>query len=361
MIQAAEKLGKEVGVSSACRALGVPRSSVYRARRPKPATRPRPTPERALNPVEKSAVRQVLNSEDFWDSSPRQVYATLLDEGTYLCHWRTMYRILDEHREVQERRNQLNHPVYTKPELLATSPNQLWSWDITKLKGPAKWTYYYLYVILDVFSRYAVGWMVAEREKASLARDLIAVTCDKQGIQPDQLVLHADRGGPMRSKPVAMLLADLGVTKTHSRPHVSNDNPYSEAQFKTMKYRLDYPQRFGSLVDARSWARSFFDWYNHEHRHSALGLMPPATVHFGQAQAVYEQRQQVLHAAYNAHPERFVRGLPTPPELPTAVWINRPQSIDDDDQAPGVDHLSKQQQSTFRLDTNSRLELSHSA
>ena len=361
MIQAAEILGNAVGVSSACRALGVPRSSVYRVRRPKPATRPRPAPERALSPVEKSTVRQVLNSEDFWDSSPRQVYATLLDEGTYLCHWRTMYRILNEHREVQERRNQLNHPVYTRPELLATSPNQLWSWDITKLKGPAKWTYYYLYVILDVFSRYAVGWMVVEREKASLARDLIAVTCDKQGIQPDQLVLHADRGGPMRSKPVAMLLADLGVTKTHSRPHVSNDNPYSEAQFKTMKYRPDYPERFGSLVDARSWARSFFDWYNHEHRHSALGLMPPATVHFGQAQVVYEQRQQVLHAAYNAHPERFVRGLPTPPELPTAVWINRPQSINDEDQAPRVDHLSKQQQSTLRLDTNSRLELSHNA
>jgi len=361
MIQAAEELGKKVGISSACRALGVPRSSVYRARQPKPAARPKPTPERALSPAERTTVHQVLNSEDFWDSSPRQVYATLLDEGTYLCHWRTMYRILDAHQEVQERRNQLNHPVYTKPELLATGPNQLWSWDITKLKGPAKWTYYYLYVILDVFSRYAVGWMIAERETASLARDLIAITCDKQGIQPDQLVLHADRGSPMRSKPVAMLLADLGVTKTHSRPYVPNDNPYSEAQFKTMKYRPGYPERFGSPVDARSWARSFFDWYNHDHRHSALGLMTPATVHFGQAQIVREQRQQVLHAAYDAHPERFVRGLPTPPELPTAVWINRPQSIDDIDQVPGLNHPSQQPQSTVRLDTKFQIELSHNA
>jgi len=360
MIQAAEELGQKVGVSSACRALGVPRSSVYRARWPKPAAKPRPTPKRALSPAEKTTVRQVLNSEAFWDSSPRQVYARLLDEGSYLCHWRTMYRILDEHQEVQERRNQLKHPVYAKPELLATGPNQLWSWDITKLRGPAKWTYYYLYAILDVFSRYAVGWMVAERETASLARDLIAITCDKQGIQPDQLVLHADRGGPMRSKPVAMLLADLGVTKTHSRPYVSTDNPYSEAQFKTMKYRPDYPERFGSPEDARSWARTFFDWYNYEHRHSALGLMTPATVHFGQAQFVHEQRQQVLHAAYDAHPERFVRGLPTPPELPTAVWINRPQSIDDIDQVTGLDHPS-QQQSTYRLDTKFRLELSHNA
>ena len=360
MIQAAEELGKKTGISSACQALGVPRSSVYRARRPKPAAEPRPTPKRALSPTERATVRQVLNSEEFWDSSPRQVYARLLDEGSYLCHWRTMYRILDEHAEVQERRNQLQHPNYTKPELLATAPNQLWSWDITKLKGPAKWTYYYLYVILDVFSRYAVGWTINTRQTADVAYDLIAITCDRQGIQPGQLVLHADRGGPMRSKPVAMLLADLGVTKTHSRPYVSNDNPYSEAQFKTMKYRPDYPKRFGSQEDARFWARSFFDWYNHEHRHSALGLMPPAIVHFGQAQFLYDQRQQVLQAAYDAHPERFVRGVPTPPELPSAVWINRPQVIDEADQVTGLDHPS-QQQSTYRLDTKFQHELSHNA
>jgi putative transposase len=367
MIQAAEKLAKHVGVAAACRALGVPRSSLYRARHARPAAKPRPTPERALSQAEKAVVRQELNSERFWDSSPREVYATLLDEGSYLCHWRTMYRILDEHTEVCERRNQLQHPNYTKPELLATGPNQLWSWDITKLKGPVKWTYYYLYVILDVFSRYVVGWMIAERESASLARELIATSCTKQGIQPEQLTLHADRGSSMRSKSVALLLADLGVTKTHSRPYVSNDNPYSEAQFKTLKYRPDYPDRFGSLADARSWARSFFQWYNHQHRHSGLGLMTPATVHYGQAQTVYQQRQQVLHAAYAAHPERFVRGLPTPPELPTAVWINRPQTIhqpcnvasstSDTDECLTLELPER----TFRLDTKFQLELSHNA
>jgi len=274
-------------------------------------------------------VRRVLNSERFQDSVPRQVYATLLDEGEYLCHWRTMYRILDEHGEVRERRNQLQHPVYTKPELLARGPNQLWSWDITKLKGPAKWTYYYLYVILDVFSRYVVGWMVAEREAASLAEKLIAQTCVKQGIEPSQLTLHADRGPSMRSKSVAQLLADLGVTKTHSRPYTANDNPYSESQFKTMKYRPDFPERFDSLADARSWAREFFGWYNHDHRHSGLGLMTPATVHHGQAETVRQQRQQVLLAAYAAHPERFVRGVPVPPELPNEVWIDKPQADDE--------------------------------
>jgi putative transposase len=367
MIQAAEKLAERVGVAAACRALGVPRSSLYRARHPKPAAKPRPTPERALSQSEKAAIRQKLNSERFWDSSPRQVYATLLDEGTYLCHWRTMYRILNEHNEVSERRNQLEHPTYTKPELLATGPNQLWSWDITKLKGPAKWTYYYLYVILDVFSRYVVGWMIAERESASLARELIAATCTKQGIQPEQLTLHADRGSSMRSKPVALLLADLGVTKTHSRPYVSNDNPYSEAQFKTMKYRPDYPDRFGCLADARSWARSFFQWYNHQHRHSGVGLMTPATVHYDQAHIVSQQRQQVLQAAYAAHPERFVRGLPTPPELPTAVWINRPQAIDearnvtDSTADTGERLILEQPQWTLNFDTKFKLELSHNA
>ena len=329
MIQAAEQLAESVGVSVACQALGVPRGSLYRARQPKKAPQPRPTPERALSQEEKDQVRQVLNSERFQDSAPRQVYATLLDEEEYLCHWRTMYRILDEHGEVRERRNQLQHPVYTKPELLATGPNQLWSWDITKLKGPAKWTYYYLYVVLDVFSRYVVGWMVAQREAANLAQKLIAQSCAKQGIEPSQLTLHADRGPSMRSKSVAQLLADLGVTKTHSRPYTANDNPYSESQFKTMKYRPGFPERFDSLADARSWAREFFRWYNHDHRHSGLGLMTPATVHHGQAETVRQQRQQVLLAAYTAHPERFVRGVPTPPELPREVWINKPQADDE--------------------------------
>lgn len=328
-MQSAAQLGHQVGVARACRTLSVPRSSLYRSQQPQPTAKPRPTPARALSPEERDEVRQVLNSERFQDSSPRQVYATLLDEdGIYLCHWRTMYRILAEHDEVRERRNQRQHPLYAKPELLATAPNQLWSWDITKLKGPVTWSYYYLYVILDVFSRYVVGWLIAEQESAALAETLIAETCAKQGIEPEQLTLHADRGSSMRSKLVAQLLADLGVTKTHSRPYTANDNPYSEAQFKTMKYRPDFPDRFGSLLDARSWARAFFDWYNHHHRHSSLGLMAPALVHYGQAPAVQLKRQQILQRTYAAHPERFVRGLPTPPPLPTEVWINKPQTDD---------------------------------
>jgi putative transposase len=326
MIQSAEQLAQTVGVSQACRSLGVPRSSYYYARRPQQEPAPRPTPARALSPQEREQVHQVLNSARFQDDPPRQVYAALLDEGVYLCHWRTMYRILAAAAEVRERRNHLQHPAYAKPELLATGPNQLYSWDITKLRGPTKWTYYYLYVILDVFSRYVVGWLIAERESAALAEVLIAETCAKQGIERDQLTLHADRGSSMRSKTVALLLADLGVTKTHSRPYTATDNPYSEAQFRTLKYRPGYPDRFGSLPDARAWARAFFHWYNHEHHHSGLGLLTPATVHYGQAEAVRTRRQQVLLAAYAAHPERFVRGVPTPPELPQEVWINKPTS-----------------------------------
>jgi putative transposase len=323
-MKATNQLSHQVGVSAACQALGVPRSTFYRARQPKRDPKPRPTPERALKPEEKEQVLQVLNSEPFQDSAPREVYATLLDEGKYLCSWRTMYRILKERQLVRERRDQLRHPTYTKPELLATAPNELWSWDITKLRGPVKWTYYYLYTILDIFSRYVTGWLIADCESASLAKQLIAETCAKQGIELDQLTLHSDRGSAMTSKTVALLLATLGVSKSHSRPHVSNDNPYSESQFKTMKYRPDYPDRFGSIQDARAWARPFFHWYNHEHHHSGLGLLTPATVHYGQAQVVIDRRQQVLQAAYVAHPERFVRGQPKPPALPTEVWINKP-------------------------------------
>ena len=318
------QLAKGVGISAACRALGVPRSSFYRARRPKAGAKPRPAAVRALKPSEQEQVCQVLNSPRFQDCAPREVYATLLDEGTYLCSWRTMYRILDAHDQVRERRDLLCHPTYAKPELLATGPNQLWSWDLTKLRGPTKWTYYYLYTIIDVYSRYVVGWLIAQRESAQLAEQLIAETCRKQGIEPEELTLHADRGGSMRSKTVALLLADLGVTKTHSRPHVSNDNPYSEAQFKTMKYRPDYPDRFGSTQDARVWARAFFAWYNQRHHHTALGLLTPSVVHYNQAEVVISQRQRVLRAAYRAHPERFVHGVPSHPALPTEVWINKP-------------------------------------
>jgi putative transposase len=237
-----------------------------------------------------------------------------------------MYRILAQNAEVKERRDQKCHPVYAKPELLATGPNQLWSWDITKLRGPAKWSYYYLYVILDVFSRYVVGWLIAEWESDTLAKELMAQSCAKQGIAPEQLTLHSDRGSVMRSKTMALLLADLGVSKTHSRPYTANDNPFSEAQFKTLKYRPDYPDRFGSLQAARQWAQAFFPWYNNDHRHTALALMTPAMVHYGQVEAVQAQRQQVLQAAYAAHPERFVKGTPILPDLPTEVWINKPQS-----------------------------------
>jgi putative transposase len=332
-MQAVEQLAPTFGVAQACRVLGVPRSSHYRAQHAQmdlpPEPPERPPSARALSAEERTTVREVLNSERFEECAPREVYATLLDEAIYLCSWRTMYRILHAHREVRERRNQLRHPVYTKPELLATGPKQLWSWDITKLKGPATWTYYYLYVILDVFSRYVVGWMIMERESADLAEEFIAETCVKEGIPPDQLTLHADRGSAMTSKTVAQLLADLGVTKTHSRPHVSNDNPYSESHFKTLKYRPGFPEQFGSVADARSWARTFFRWYNQEHRHSGIGLLTPATVHHGNAPATIAARQTALLAAYAAHPERFVRGAPTPPELPTAVWINRPTTTRD--------------------------------
>jgi putative transposase len=323
-MQSAEQLGERIGVEAACVALSIPRSSLYRARRPRSKRTSPKISARALSQAEKLTVRQELNSERFQDCAPREAYATLLDEGRYLCSWRSMYRILAENEEVRERRNQLRHPNYSKPELLATAPNQLWSWDITKLLGPTKWTYYYLYVILDVFSRYVVGWMIAERESATLAEELIAETCARQGIQPDQLTIHADRGSSMTSKSVAFLLADLGVTKTHSRPHVSNDNPYSEAQFKTLKYRPDYPGRFGCQADARAWANTFFIWYNQEHHHSGLALLTPADVHFQRAQVVLQKRQRVLQAAYQKTPQRFVMGSPVPPQLPPAVWINPP-------------------------------------
>jgi len=322
---AASQLGTTMGTAPACRALGVPRSSLYRRRRPKPTAEPRPRPERALTEAEQEAVLDVLHSERFVDQTPAEVYATLLDEGVYLCSVRTMYRLLAERDEVRDRRNQLRHPNYTKPELLATAPNQVWSWDITKLMGPAKWNYFCLYVILDIFSRYVVGWMVAHRESAALAKRLILDTYDKQGVAEGHLTIHADRGSSMTSKTVAYLLADLGVTKTHSRPHVSDDNPYSEAQFKTLKYRPDFPSRFGSIEDAHVFCRRFFGWYNAEHYHSGIGMLTPETVHYGHAKEVIAARHEVLMAAYAAHPERFVRKPPQPSALPEAAWINRPE------------------------------------
>ena len=269
---------------------------------------------------------EVLHSERFVDCSPAQVWATLLDEGRYLASERTMYRLLAANGEVRERRDQLRHPAYARPELLAERPNELWSWDISKLKGPAKWTCFYLYVILDVFSRYAVGWTIQHRESASVAEALIAQAAEQQQIEPGTLTVHADRGSSMTSKPVALLLADLGVTKTHSRPYTSTDNPYSEAQFRTLKYRPGFPARFDSIEQARAFCREFFAWYNHQHRHSGIGLMTPAAVHDGRAQQLHAERARVLAATYAATPERFVRGAPQPPTLPSATWINNPDT-----------------------------------
>ena len=325
-MRAVQRASTTFGVAAACDALGAPRASYYRWSRPRPPRRVRRRSPRALSVVECDDVLALLNSDRFADMAPAEVYATLLDERQYLCSIRTMYRILAQASAVRERRDQLRHPAYTVPELLATAPNQLWSWDITKLLGPEKWTYFYLYVILDVFSRYVVGWMIAHRESATLARKLIEETCARQGIASGELTLHADRGASMTSKQVAHLLADLGVTKTHSRPHVSNDNPYSESQFKTMKYRPDFPERFGSMQDARAHALPFFVWYNDEHHHTGLALLTPADVHFGRVEARLAGRAEVLAAACAAHPERFVRGAPRLATPPTAAWINRPQS-----------------------------------
>jgi putative transposase len=318
-----KELGERLGVGPTCEAFGIPRASYYRWLRPR-EVRERCRSPRALSGEERQAVLAVLHDDEFVDLAPAAVVARLLDGGRYLCSERTIYRILAANKEVKERRNQLRHPVYEKPELLATRPNELWSWDITKLLGPAKWTYYYLYVILDVFSRYVVGWMVAYREAAALARRLIEASCQRQVIERAQLTLHADRGSSMKSKPVALLLSDLGVTKSHSRPYVSNDNPYSEAQFKTMKYRPEFPRRFGCLEDARAFCGEFFRWYNMDHYHSGLALMTPHDVHYGLAEARRAQRADILAEAYRCHPERFVRGMPRPAELPGEVWINKP-------------------------------------
>ncbi|GAC1654414.1 MAG: IS3 family transposase [Mycobacterium sp.] len=328
MERAIQELAPVVGTKAACAAVGLARATHYRHHRtaprpPRPRQPRRPQP-RALGPAERATVLAELHSERFVDQAPATVYATLLDEGRYLCSVATMYRVLRAAGEVLERRRQATHPTAIKPELLATAPNQVWSWDITKLLGPSKWTYFYLYVVLDIYSRYVVGWLLADRELATLAEQLLADTIQKEGISPEQLTIHADRGSSMASKPVALLLADLGVTKTHSRPHVSNDNPYSEAQFKTLKYRPAFPERFAGIEQARSFCQTFFQWYSHEHRHSGIGYHTPTTVHHGHATEVQQQRATVLQTAYTVHPERFVRQPPVPPSLPRPTYINPP-------------------------------------
>ena len=312
-------------VEKICAGLGVARASYYRRQRPNPvAITPRSHP-RALSGNERQGVLGILNSERFWDQAPGEIYATLLDEGKYLCSERTMYRILADNQQVKERRDQLRHPGYQAPELIASRSNEVWSWDITKLLGPTKWTYFYLYVILDIFSRYVVGWMLAYRESAELAKRLIEQTIEREKIEPGSLTLHADRGPSMTSQPVAFLLAGLGVTKSHSRPYVSNDNPYSESQFKTMKYRPEFPERFGCYQDADRFCTEFFPWYNHVHHHSGVAYLTPYEVHYGMAQQRRDQRAEVLKEAFGKNPQRFVRGLPQPALLPTAAWINKPK------------------------------------
>ena len=336
--QTIQELAPIVGTSAACTAVGRGRQSHYRWHRrsplpPRPQRAPGGQP-RALNEVERKEVLRVLHSDEHIDEAPATVYTKLLDDGIYLASTSTMYRILRANDEVRERRRQATHPPATKPELLATKPNEIYSWDITKLLGPQKWTYYYLYVIIDIYSRYVPGWMLARAERAYLAERLLADTITKQGVVRDQLTVHADRGSSMASKPVAFLLADLGVTKSHSRPHVSNDNPFSESQFKTLKYRPEFPARFGSFEDAHQFCGWFFGWYNDEHRHSGIAFHTPADMHYGRAETIQANRATVLDAAYAAHPERFVHKPPTPLPLPQAAWINKPKQHDPDSNNP---------------------------
>ena len=325
---AINELSDVVSTTTAIEALGESRATWYRRHRKSPLS---PRPERVMKPqpralseVERKQIKVTLESEEFIDEAPASVYAKLLDQGSYLGSVSTMYRVLHEHDEVRERRRQATHPAHKKPELIATRPNEIWSWDITKLHGPEKWNYYYLYVILDIWSRYVTGWMLAHAENAVLSTRLMNETIAKQGIERGQPTIHADRGSPMIAKPVVHLLADLGVTKSHSRPHTSNDNPYSESQFRTFKYRPDFPDRFGSFEDAQAHCQRFMTWYNEDHRHSGIGYHTPTDVHHGRAEGVRELRGAVLLDAYAAHPERFVRKVPTPPALPSVAWINQP-------------------------------------
>lgn len=322
-------LVEEMGVRAACAGMGLPRGSYYRARRESRSAlhtvrQPRRSPL-ALSECERQDVIDMLHSPAYVDVAPRTAYAMLLDAGIFLASVSTFYRILRTCSGTRGRRDELVHPAYARPELLATRPCEVWSWDITKLKGPVKSAHFHLYVILDIFSRYVVGWMIADRESDQLAEALIGHTCDQEAIVPGQLTLHADRGASMRSKLVADLLVDLNVVKSHSRPYTSDDNPYSEAQFKTLKYRPGFPERFHSLVEARAFCQTFFAWYNYEHRHCGIGYMTPAAVHHDVAKILYEQRNQVLQNAFSHHPNRFKNSHPRPPALPTEAGINMPK------------------------------------
>ncbi len=336
MIELVSEFSQDIYVSDACKGVGVPRSTYYyhqRKNQLEPVQKAAKSSRSwALRQDERQRVLDILHSDEFIDKAPAQVYAALLDRGVYLCSVRTMYRILHENKEVRERRNIRRHPNYKKPELLATGPDQVWSWDITKFKSFQKFSMYYLYVIIDIFSRYIVGWMVARNESAKLAKHLIEETCAKQMIAEDQLTIHADRGSSMKSKAVQQLLSDLQITKTHSRPRVSNDNPFSEAQFKTLKYCPQFPERFGSIEEARSFCREFFDYYNREHYHSGINYLTPEMVHYRFSEDVVKQRNQVLMEAYEKHPERFRNRPPKAKNCPNSVWINKPEMIKENEQ-----------------------------
>jgi putative transposase len=331
-------------VAAACDVLGLARATYYRkqivaAQKTEPQPRSCSVSGRALTQEQQQEVLDHLHSERFRDKAPPQVYTLLLDDGIYLCSAATMYRLLHKHKEVHERRRQRSAAKATRPELLATAPRQVWCWDISKLKGAVKWSYYYLYVLLDIYSRYVVGWCIAEKENAELAEALISETLEREKIPPGQLTLHADRGAAMTSKPVAALLVELGIVKSHSRPHTSNDNPFSESHFKTMKFRPEIPDRFGSAEEAREIFRGLFLWYNGEHRHSGIAMLSPEMVHLGTAPAVLSARAVVLSAAYAAHPERFVNQAPVPEPLAAEVWINRPlPAVESSREATGDTH-----------------------
>lgn len=342
-----------IAVRRVLRALGASPATWYRRRRPcLPRLARRGAPPLALSGAERSAILELLNGPRFADCTPYTAFARLLDEGRYLASVRTLYRVLAASGQSRERRNQLIHPAHAKPELIATGANQVWSWDITRLKGPMKWQFFYLYVLIDIFSRYVVGWVLARAENAGVAQMLIEESCAKHGVARDSLTLHSDRGSPMRAKSTAELLVDLGVAASFSRPRVSNDNPFSEAQFKTLKYRPEFPGRFASLEHARTHLREFFAWYNEEHRHSGIGFMTPAAVHFGRAAALHAQRTQVLAAAYRAHPSRFKGRIPMPPELPEIVGINLPTTAASETRHDLIE--------TPALLTNLQIEVSHS-
>lgn len=354
-----ELIGAGISQREGCRSIGTSRATWCRWR-DKAASPPATfqlvrsgVQPNALSAAERSEVLAVCNAGRFCNSAPRAIVATLLDEGRYLASASTFYRILRDEGQLHERRAIATHPARVKPELLTTAPNELWSWDITKLPGPAKWTWFSLYLVLDVFSRFIVAWAVATRESAAIAKALFSDAARDQGIQPGQLHIHADGGSAMKAKSLALLFADLAISKSHSRPHVSNDNPFSEAHFKTLKYRPEFPEFFPSIEAARAFMPDLVHWYNHEHRHSGLAFLTPADVHFGRAQDVLARRNAVLQNAWKQQPRRFRPNGPAQRALPSVVYINKPadETRDDARRATVIEMIAK--------DSNASLDIAH--